>query len=187
MAPRVTNLSCRLAANADSPFQQAQSREYFPVLCEVLVKTLFDPSVRRALTTRLQALQPDSPRRWGRMSPHQAICHVSDAFRVALGERTAAAQARPSGAAMRLIALYLPVHGPRDVPTMPEVAQGVGGTPPVDFESDRLALFALMDRFCARQHEPSWPRHPMFGRMRAKDWGRWGYLHLDHHLRQFGV
>jgi hypothetical protein len=28
--------------------------------------------------------------------------------------------------------------------------------------------------------------HPMFGGMTAKDWMRWGYLHADHHLRQFG-
>jgi Protein of unknown function (DUF1569) len=28
--------------------------------------------------------------------------------------------------------------------------------------------------------------HPIFGPMTAKDWMRWGYLHADHHLRQFG-
>ena len=30
------------------------------------------------------------------------------------------------------------------------------------------------------------PWHPMFGPMSAADWMRWGYLHADHHLRQFG-
>jgi hypothetical protein len=34
---------------------------------------------------------------------------------------------------------------------------------------------------------PRWQTsHPMFGKMSAKDWMRWGYLHADHHLRQFG-
>ena len=28
--------------------------------------------------------------------------------------------------------------------------------------------------------------HPIFGAMSVKDWMRWGYLHADHHLRQFG-
>jgi hypothetical protein len=28
--------------------------------------------------------------------------------------------------------------------------------------------------------------HPMFKEMSEKDWMRWGYLHTDHHLRQFG-
>jgi prephenate dehydrogenase len=30
------------------------------------------------------------------------------------------------------------------------------------------------------------PSHPMFGPMSPEDWMRWGYLHADHHLRQFG-
>jgi hypothetical protein len=29
--------------------------------------------------------------------------------------------------------------------------------------------------------------HPIFGAMAKEEWHRWGYLHLDHHLRQFGV
>ena len=30
-------------------------------------------------------------------------------------------------------------------------------------------------------------RHPLWGRMSEWEWGRWGYLHTDHHLRQFGA
>jgi hypothetical protein len=30
------------------------------------------------------------------------------------------------------------------------------------------------------------PAHPIFGRMTEAEWMRWGYLHTDHHLRQFG-
>jgi hypothetical protein len=29
--------------------------------------------------------------------------------------------------------------------------------------------------------------HPIFGPMSAAAWMRWGYLHADHHLRQFGL
>ena len=29
--------------------------------------------------------------------------------------------------------------------------------------------------------------HPVFGPMTRGAWLRWGYLHTDHHLRQFGV
>jgi len=27
----------------------------------------------------------------------------------------------------------------------------------------------------------------MFGRLSDAAWLRWGYLHMDHHLRQFGA
>ena len=32
-----------------------------------------------------------------------------------------------------------------------------------------------------------WPAHPIFGPMTLRAWMRWGYLHVDHHLRQFSA
>jgi hypothetical protein len=29
--------------------------------------------------------------------------------------------------------------------------------------------------------------HPIFGPLSYPQWMRWGYLHCDHHLRQFGA
>ena len=29
--------------------------------------------------------------------------------------------------------------------------------------------------------------HPIFGPLTTSQWMRWGYLHVYHHLRQFGV
>ena len=66
-----------------------------------------------------------------------------------------------------------------------EVAQDVDGTRPVEFESDRAGLLLAMGQFCRTLPEPCAP-HPFFGSMTAEDWWRWGYLHADHHLRQFG-
>lgn len=31
------------------------------------------------------------------------------------------------------------------------------------------------------------PHHVMFGPMAARDWHRWAYRQLFHHLRQFGL
>lgn len=151
------------------------------------MSTLFDPSIRKALTTRIDALRPDSARQWGRMSPHQSVCHLSDGFRMVLGERVVRSRVTALGPVMRFVALSLPLQWPHGVKTMPESEQGVGGTPPVEFERDRQDLLTLVDRFCARGGDSAWPDHPMFGRMHAVHWGRWGYRHLDHHLRQFGV
>ena len=48
-------------------------------------KNMSDPVQRAAIRARLQRLAPDSPRAWGRMTSHQAICHLSDRLR---GEAT---------------------------------------------------------------------------------------------------
>jgi hypothetical protein len=64
--------------------------------------------------------------------------------------------------------------------------QGIGGTPPGDFEQDRALLIDRMERFSTGTAFRG-QVHPFFGFMSDFEWLRWGYLHADHHLRQFGV
>ena len=49
--------------------------------------TLLHPDARAEILRRIEALTPESERRWGRMTAHQMVCHLSDACRAALGER----------------------------------------------------------------------------------------------------
>jgi hypothetical protein len=51
------------------------------------MKTLAIEVDRQQLMLRLQRLTPDSQRRWGKMSPHQIICHLSDSFKAGTGEK----------------------------------------------------------------------------------------------------
>ena len=53
-----------------------------------------------------------------------------------------------------------------------------------DFGVDQAEAVDEMERFC----RPGQSRadHAFFGEMSERDWMRWGYLHTDHHLRQFG-
>lgn len=77
------------------------------------------------------------------------------------------------------------VAWPQGVGTRPEMEQGKGGTAPGDFALDCAELAELLGEF-VNQPEFGVP-HPIFGRMTREQWLRWGYLHMDHHLRQFGV
>lgn len=120
------------------------------------------------------------------MSPHQAICHLCDSYRLVLGEKTAnTATGFLQRTLVKWIALNLPLRWPKGVPTRPEMEQGHGGTAPVKFEDDRKHLLAVLDRFCCGSIDLSIP-HPIFGPITRAEWLRWGYLHADHHLRQFG-
>jgi len=148
---------------------------------------LADSAQRFALAARLRRLAPDSPRQWGRMTPHQAVCHLSDSFRAIMGDKSASSIANPfSRTVIKWIALNAPMKWPTGVKTMPEVDQEIGGTKPVEFARDRHDLEALMEQFAVKQGRELQP-HPMFGRMTTEQWQRWGWLHMDHHLRQFGV
>jgi len=144
---------------------------------------------REAILRRIGAVQPTSPRKWGRMTVNQMICHLNDSFEVGLGERTTSSA---TGLIQRTIlkwgGLWVPIRWPKGVPTRPEIKQGVGGTPPMEFERDRAELLKLVERFCEFCNAPKRPRaHPIFGEFREDEWLRWGYLHADHHLRQFST
>jgi hypothetical protein len=151
------------------------------------MKTLARVHDKAAVLERLTAVRPDSARRWGTMSAHEMVCHLSDAFRMVIGGKTVSQATSPlQRTIVKWIALYAPVPWPAGVRTRPEIEQGVGGTCPGDFAADIADLVILVDAFTARDVR-AWPPHPIFGPLTEKDWLRWGYLHMDHHLRQFGV
>ena len=148
------------------------------------MKTLLNPADREEILRRVAAVQVDSQRQWGKMSAPQMICHLSDSFRSALGEKPVSSVATLySRTVMKWLALRLS-KWPHDVRTRPEMDQEQGGTRPAEFAADVQDLRVLFDRFCAA-HQFS--DHPMMGPLSRTERMRWGYQHMNHHLRQFGV
>jgi hypothetical protein len=152
------------------------------------MKSLSNQFHKQELLERLRLVRPDSARRWGKMTAAQMICHLNDSFKSVMGERSASSVSNILGPNLiKWVALYLPIRWPHGVPTRPENDQETGGTKPTDFAADVRELEELVDRLARADKDFSWGRHPLFGTMPESDWLRWGYLHLDHHLRQFGV
>jgi hypothetical protein len=149
-------------------------------------KSLDDPRGRASVITRLRTLTSDSTKRWGRMNPHEAICHLSDSFRAMMNLMPISSKSTIlTRNVVRWIALHSMFPWPHGVKTMPEVDQEIGGTKPVDFEHDRRELEALIKQFAQCTSADLQP-HPIFGGLSNAEWQHWGYLHTDHHLRQFG-
>jgi hypothetical protein len=152
------------------------------------MRTLARQRDRTELLARLRTVDADSPRRWGRMSAHQMVCHVADALRLITGQK-------PAGRAPRLhertvlkwVVLYVPLRWPAGILTSPGLDQEQGGTRPVDFEADVAEVEALLERVLQSPNSSERLTHPVFGRMTHAAWLRWAYLHTDHHLRQFGA
>ena len=150
--------------------------------------TLADPDVIADTLDRLSRLQPSAPGRWGRMNAHQMVCHLCDSFRLGLGERdVSSASGVLQRTVIKTIALRVPLPWPKGVPTRPEADQEIGGTPPVDFARDTRDLVTMISRFAGHNRDFQFGVHPSFGAMSEWEWMRWGYLHTDHHLRQFGL
>ena len=149
------------------------------------MKSLLNPADKEEIVKRLKTLRPDSARQWGKMNAHQGVCHLSDSFRAMMGEKEVSQTGTIFHRTLvKWLALYIPAQWPHGVKTRPEVDQEIGGTRPVEFARDAEDLETLLQRFSARA---TFNRHPTFGVMSESEWQRWGYLHMDHHLRQFGT
>jgi Protein of unknown function (DUF1569) len=149
-------------------------------------KSLGNPVNAQEIRFRLAQLSPEDAARWGSMSVHQMICHLDDSYKLALGQRTATpATGLMQRTLVKWVALRAPMQWPKGVPTRPEMEQGKGGSTPVGFAPDLASLLSTFGCFCAGLFVPP-VLHPIFGKMTTVDWMRWGYLHADHHLRQFG-
>lgn len=147
------------------------------------MKTLADPATCSELIQRLALVEVQTERRWGTMSPQEMLCHLADAFEIALGDRPTSVRGRGPKRLFKWIALWLPVPWPRNIATSANVDPQRSGTHPSVVDADRDRATRLLQRLAeSAQARP----HPIFGLMSARDWLRWGYLHADHHLRQFG-
>jgi hypothetical protein len=153
------------------------------------MKSCADAACRNALRQRLRALSPAMPRRWGTMTAHQMVCHLGDSGRMATGRAEVASQATPVRRTLvKWIALYTPMRWPPGIRTVPELDQVAGaGTGPADFAADVATVEALLEEMVAWPADQPRPPHPIFGRLSHAAWLRWAYLHIDHHLRQFGA
>ena len=79
-----------------------------------------------------------------------------------------------------------PLKWSKGVPTRPEVDPQRGGTNPSEFAHDYERLQTSLETFVEAAVEGRYDSHPFFGPLSPEEWLRWGYLHTDHHLRQFG-
>jgi hypothetical protein len=152
------------------------------------MKTLARQRDKAEIIRRLKTLHPDSTRQWGRMSVHQMVCHLSDSFLVVTGQKAVShSTTLLQRTVVKWLALYLPLPWPAGIPTRPEIDQELGRTRPVDFVQDVAQLEALVESITTQTSSFGSELHPIFGRMSGRAWLRWGYLHVDHHLRQFGA
>jgi hypothetical protein len=151
------------------------------------MKTLARDDDKAEILRRLAALTPQSERRWGKMTVHQMVCHLADGFRMTSGERTVASVAAlHRRTIVKWIALYAPMRWPPEIQTVPEIDALVSGTAPTDFSVDLADVAVRLEAFLEMARAGRCVPHPIFGPLSTPAWMRWGYLHTDHHLRQFG-
>jgi len=149
-----------------------------------VARTVFNATDRDALLMRLNRLTPDAKARWGTMTAHRMLCHLSDSIRVGLGETPAEFKNGPlANPVARWLLAYVVPFPKGKAQTAPEMLT----TQPTDWPSDLAGVRARLNAAAERGSNGKWARHPKFGDVSGRLYGVFIHKHVDHHLRQFGV
>jgi hypothetical protein len=143
---------------------------------------LHDPATRESLRGRIRTLNSSARPRWGKMSADQMLWHCNQVLRTSLGDIEVPLRRPPFPVPMLKFMLFK-MPWPHGAPTAPEYQP----TSTRDFESERSECLALIDRFTARTLDGQEWNRAVFGPLSGKEWSQLQAIHLDHHLKQFGV
>lgn len=144
-------------------------------------------ATRDTFIARIEGIQDLSQRQWGKMEPDQLFRHLTYMFEMSLGEQEPKKIFMPMP---HLVVWYLFFEwftnwpkGKIDAPPafFPE--------PEGDLHSERAACIAGLQRFLqALEDTPERTGFsPLLGHIPLRKWARVHGVHLDHHLRQYGV
>lgn len=139
------------------------------------------------LARRLEGIRSPEQRRWGSLDPAPLLRHITFLLELSLGEREAPRVFVPVPA---FVMWWLFFHwftnwpGGKFKAPAPFFPEGED-----DVEGARAECLAAMDRFVVRleTHPEQTGRSPLLGDIPLRKWARVHGVHLDHHLRQYGV
>ena len=149
------------------------------------MKSLLDTDGFDDAMTRLDKLQPESPRQWGKMDVAQMLAHCGAAMDMARGQLNL-----PRIFIGRLLG---PLVRPQFTNDRPFSRNGPTDkklkiTEPKNFSQEKERVKQGVREFHqGGEAKCTTHPHPFFGSLTAREWGIGMYKHLDHHLRQFGV
>ena len=86
----------------------------------------------------------------------------------------------------RAVFLYLPLNFPKNIKAPRKLKLITDLETPQNFEQERELYIELISQLPTHTF-PAKLNHPVFGNLNANQWGILNWMHMDHHLRQFGV
>ncbi|MFT4737561.1 MAG: hypothetical protein ACI92W_001675 [Paraglaciecola sp.] len=136
------------------------------------------------LIARLKVLTIEKEPQWGSFSSRQMLNHLNRAIGCGLGYFEYPDRSNIlTRTIVKALILDLLKSFPRNSFT-PAVLRSSGK---YDFEAEKLLLLEIIERAAQSTNDNDWLSHPYFGSMTAKEWLKLSYIHINYHLKQFGV
>ncbi|WP_421812373.1 hypothetical protein [Flagellimonas sp.] len=132
---------------------------------------------------RIDNLDASQEPKFGKMNACQMVCHCTDFFRMAIGNK----KAHEYGTINPTEILELSSSG-QTVPAPKGFGQIEGeGTLPTNFENDKTILKEHIREFSNLGKDYQFAEHPYFGNISYDRWVELAIYNLNHHLKQFSV
>lgn len=150
-------------------------------------QSIFNANDRDEITARIRSLNAGQQALWGKMDVGQMLEHCIQPMEVGLGKLSIPRRFLGLLFGSRILRKTLgsaTKQFKRNLPTDPLFI--VSSHP--EFEESRQKLLNTIEAFTKLEsQELAGKIHPFFGKMDRSTWGRLQYVHLNHHLTQFGV
>jgi hypothetical protein len=148
-------------------------------------KNIFDEAAKKEIGRRVNQLTASSVTKWGVMNVSEMLHHLSASLREILHAHPSVKSSTARQKIMALLFLYVIPQFPKNARAPKTIDVKRTTTTVSDVEKEKQELLSLLDVFVMQQHV--YAVHPYFGRLTRKQWGIFTWMHLDHHLRQFGA
>ena len=149
------------------------------------MSSIYSKADNEIIVSRINKLTPESRAQWGKMTVDQMLSHCQAPIDFATG--TTPMQAN---FLMRLIGkmlkgkIFNSTEFKKNSPTAPSFIR----TGAYDFEKTKNDLIQKIGIFSELgENAIKTTKHPFFGELTYDEWSKMHTMHLDHHLRQFGV
>lgn len=147
-------------------------------------QNLHDRVARTSLLKRVENLRADRVGLWGRMSVGQMVWHLNEGLRMATGELPVPSKGYGplKRAVFKLVVFNMPWPKGKA-----QTAPALMAREEHDLAAELRRFPMLLEQVAMKDVSGPWPSHPLLGEITGPEWSRLGYLHIDHHLRQFGA
>ena len=149
------------------------------------MSSIYNKTDNEAIISRINMLTPESKGEWGKMTVGQMLSHCQAPIDFAFGKT-------PMKASFIMQLLGKMIKGKmlkskefkKNSPTAPAFIR----TGEYDFNDAKSGLIERINIFSdLGQSAIKTTKHPFFGEMTYDEWSQLHTMHLDHHLKQFGV
>lgn len=151
---------------------------------EVMRKNLLENAVVEEIVTRVNKLTLETKPKWGTMNTTEMLAHCNLINQKMLESQPPFKKTTPVQFISKYLFLYLIPRFPHNL-KIPEANVTKGKVAQEKFEAEKARFISLMQMFPKQKSRPV--SHPAFGIMNDEAIGKLTWMHMDHHLRQFGV